>query len=101
VSSLSFPTTQRELLLQARGKRSQAAFAEELEVDRTCLSRYENEKLGAPTTVINHCLGAIAAQLQGAELSESPIDRALRHSRTVVRELEQAADSKKVRPATK
>jgi DNA-binding XRE family transcriptional regulator len=94
---VNFPTTQGELLRQARGERSQAEFALALEVDRTCLSRYENEKLGAPTSVLNHCLSAIAAQLQGGESTESPVDRALRHSRSVVRELEQAASSGKKR----
>ena len=97
MSSFPFPTTQGELLRQARGKRSQAEFALALKVDRTCLSRYENERLGAPTSVLNHCLSAIAAQVEAFESSESPIDRALRHGRSVVRELEQAASPDKKR----
>jgi hypothetical protein len=69
---------------------TQADFARVLKVSRSCLSRYESEQLGAPTSVINYCLGAIAAQLSGQAANESPLDRALRLSRDTTRQLEKA-----------
>jgi hypothetical protein len=92
--SFRFPTTQRELLTRVRGDRSQKEFAQLLEVDRTCLSRYETEKLGAPTSVINHCLRAIAAQ--AGEADADPVLRALMHTREAIRELEVAAGTPKI-----
>ncbi|WP_277937644.1 helix-turn-helix domain-containing protein, partial [Xanthomonas vesicatoria] len=62
-----FPTSQRELLVAARRGQSQAAFAKALGVDRSCLSRYENEKLGAPTQVLNFCLAQVAGQINSGE----------------------------------
>src|SRR2546427_3123093 len=53
MSIQTFPTRQSELIRQARGQRTQAEFAKLLGVDRSCLSRYEREQLGAPTSVIN------------------------------------------------
>lgn len=61
-----------------------------MKVDRTCLSRYESEKLGAPTSVVNYCLRAIAAQFCGMD-EEEPLERALRHARNAVQELEQVS----------
>jgi hypothetical protein len=68
---------------------SQTQFAKVLGVDRTCLSRYEGEKLGAPTSVLNYCLRAVAAQM-GKESpgQEQPLERVLRSARDVVAGLE-------------
>lgn len=85
--SASFPTSQRALLRAARGALSQAKFAEVLGVDRTCLSRYESEKLGAPTRVLNYCLAAVAASL--GEGASAPIDRAHYHVRNAALALEE------------
>lgn len=72
----------------ARGDRTKTAFAKILDVDRTCLSRYESEQLGAPTAVLNHCLRAIAAQHGSQGADATPVDRALQLTRDAVRELE-------------
>lgn len=85
-----FPTSQGELIKQARGSRTQAEFAKVLGVDRSCLSRYERELLGAPTTVINHCLCAIAAQMGGLLEETDPVRRALRLTIDATRELQAA-----------
>lgn len=69
---------------------SQADFARVLKVDRSCLSRYESERLGAPTSVLNHCLGAIAAQLDQA-INDDPIQKALHHTRSAMAALEAVA----------
>lgn len=81
----SLPTSQRELLLAARGSESQEAFARRLGIDRTCLSRYERERLGVPISVLNHCLRAIAGAEVRAEAS--PVDRALEHVRQAAQAL--------------
>lgn len=72
----------------ARGDMTKTAFAKELKVDRSCLSRYESEKLGAPTSVLNYCLRAIAARHGEPNPKASPTDRALQLTRNAVRELE-------------
>ncbi|MEO8313784.1 MAG: transcriptional regulator [Pseudomonadota bacterium] len=89
--TLSIPTSQGELIKRARGEKSQAAFAKELGVDRTCLSRYESEKLGAPTKVLNYCLRAIAAHAGQGDAGVRPIEQALQHVRQAVDCLERAA----------
>lgn len=89
--AVSFPTSQGELIKRARGEKSQAAFAKELGVDRTCLSRYESEKLGAPTGVLNYCLSAIAAHAGQDEAAVRPVDQALEHVRQAMTCLERAA----------
>jgi hypothetical protein len=86
-----FPTSQGELIRRARGAQTQTAFAKVLQVDRTCLSRYESERLGAPTAVINYCLRAIAAQVDNGQGGATPLAKALRLTRDAVRELETAA----------
>lgn len=91
-----FPTSQRELLRAARGELTQAAFAEKLGIDRSCLSRYESEKLGAPTSVINFCLAKLASTLNGAAPRKPGLEQALELARRTVDTLEQAA---RVRPA--
>lgn len=86
----TFPTSQGQLIKTARGLLNQKQFAAVLKVDRSCLSRYENEQLGAPTSVLNHCLRAVAASLAGGEEAISPVQRALEHVREAVSELESA-----------
>jgi hypothetical protein len=88
-----FPMSQGELIKRARGDKAQAAFAKELGVDRTCLSRYEREKLGAPTKVLNYCLRAIAAHAEQSEGSGHPVAQALEHVRHAVDFLERATQS--------
>jgi len=90
--SRNFPTSQGELIKFARGEKAQSAFAKELGVDRTCLSRYESEKLGAPTKVLNYCLRAIAAHM-GPSADGQPLQQALDHVRQAVDFLERAAKS--------
>lgn len=89
MKEIAFPTSQRELLVTARGQESQAAFAKRLGVDRTCLSRYESERLGAPVAVVNFCLRRISDQLQAGE--SSPIQEALALVRRAADKLERVA----------
>lgn len=84
----SFPTSQGELIKAVRGERTQAAFADEVGVNRTCLSRYEKETLGAPTKLLNYCLKAVAQQLGDEGASEVGLRKALRHMHRAVDELE-------------
>lgn len=86
-----FPTSQSELLRAARGRDTQAAFAERLGVTKSSLSRYENEKLGAPTNVLNYCLRAVANQLQDGH--PSAVEHALMLVRRAAQTLEGAADA--------
>ena len=88
--ALPFPISQGELIKRARGQKPQAAFAKELGVDRTCLSRYESEKLGAPTKVLNYCLRAIAAHMEQSSAGARPVEQALEHVRQAAEFLEQA-----------
>lgn len=83
---MPLPTSQRELIQAARGPLTKTEFARELGVDRTCLSRYESEKLGAPTSVLNFCLRAIAARQSTA--TDGDVERALIHARQAVAILE-------------
>jgi hypothetical protein len=87
MSSTSYPHSQKELLRLARGEATQKEFASRLKVDKSCLSRYEGEKLGAPVRVINDCLQIVAerlAQAPGPQLAE-----ALEHAKLTVKLLEQ------------
>jgi len=75
----------------ARGVQTQAQFAAALGVDRTCLSKYESEKLGAPASVISYCLRAIAPRdttLSG----ESVLRRALWSARQTLSTLEELSE---------
>jgi hypothetical protein len=83
------PLSQGELIRRARGTLTQTAFAKILEVDRSCLSRYESELLGAPTRVVNYCLRAIAAHA-GQGGSENTVDMALELARRTVDLLQRA-----------
>lgn len=89
MSEYLFPRTQSELIRAARGGLTQAAFARLLKVDRTCLSRYESEKLGAPTKVINFCLERVA-EMGDASLPSSDIERALALTKGAMQSLERA-----------
>lgn len=83
------PNSQGELIRTVRGKRSQSEFAKALGCDRSCLSRYESESLGVPTSVINYCLKAISSELsQQGGVGLLPIDVALQHAKEVVTALE-------------
>lgn len=82
------PSSQGELIRTVRGKRSQSEFAKTLGCDRSCLSRYENESLGAPTSVINYCLQAIAQEVPEQVAMGLPIDAAMRHAKEVIFALE-------------
>lgn len=87
------PQSQGELIRTVRGKRSQVAFAHELGCDRSCLSRYESELLGAPTSVINFCLKAISQEMRQPGAMGLPIDVALRNAKEVVTALERLKSS--------
>lgn len=93
-----FPVSQGELIRSARAEASQADFASRLGVDRSCLSRYENEVLGAPTAVLNTCLKMVAEKLSGKRAPGTEVERALLHARQAVAELEVAARAANTRP---
>lgn len=84
----TFPQSQSELIRTARGTRSQVEFSRLLHCDRSCLSRYEAESLGAPPHVITQCLQIVAAQMATSDKSLRPFGRALTHARQAVAELE-------------
>ena len=83
-----YPTSQGELIRAARGSRTQAEFAKLLRCDRSCLSRYEREQLGAPPMVINLCLRIVASSMASAEVGSNAYARVLQQARRVVAELE-------------
>jgi hypothetical protein len=84
----TFPQSQSELIRSARGTRSQVEFSRLLHCDRSCLSRYEAESLGAPPHVITQCLQIVAALMATSDKSLRPFGRALTHARQAVAELE-------------
>jgi hypothetical protein len=88
------PRSQGDLIRRARGQRTKTAFAKELGVDRTCLTRYENEQLGAPTRVLNFCLSAIAAHSNKPASSGDGLEAALALARQMVNALEEAQASR-------
>lgn len=83
-----FPTSQGQLIRLARDVKTQAQFAHELGCDRSCLSRYESEALGAPTSVINQCLRLVAAQREKSEATSGELSQALTTARQLVVTLE-------------
>lgn len=83
-----YPTSQSELIRVARGTRTQAEFAKLLGCDRSCLSRYEREQLGAPPSVISTCLDIVARLMRTNGEKQRPYERALLQARRVVAELE-------------
>ena len=99
MSFANFPVRQGELIRLARGLATQAEFAKRLGVDRSCLSRYESEALGAPTTVINYCLRAIVGLKPENSSSATELQRALSHARQAVAELEAATQAERRKSA--
>lgn len=91
-SFTKFPESQGELIKWARGTKSQAEFARDLCIDRTCLSRYETEKLGAPTTLINHCLRKLGHKLAVSSDRTSSLEQSLAQARSLVGSLERAIE---------
>ena len=85
---VQFPTSQGDLLKAARGRETQAAFAEKLGINKTSWSRYESEKLGAPIDVLNYCLKAVAERFQDGNMSA--VEQALALVRRAAHTLEQA-----------
>ncbi len=85
---VQFPTSQGDLLKAARGRETQAAFAERLGINKTSWSRYESEKIGAPIEVLNYCLKAVADRLQDGNMSA--VEQALALVRRAAHTLEQA-----------
>ncbi len=90
VDDFEFPRSQSELIRAARAEATQVAFAKMLRVDRSCLSRYESEALGAPTSVLNHCLKVIAERAAAGSAPVTDVQRALRYANKVVAALEAA-----------
>ena len=85
---MEFPDTQGKLIRTARAERTQAQFAQVLSVDRSCLSRYEQGSLGAPTAVIDFCLSDLARRISVEAGQIWPIEQALVRARETVEELE-------------
>lgn len=98
--SLNYPRRQSELLKAARGVRTQRAFASELGVGPTALSKYEAERLGAPVKVLNQCLAIVASTHAGGVTSATPLERALKHAESVVAELKAAGSAPTSRRAS-
>lgn len=67
----------------ARGARTQRAFADLLGVEKSCLSRYESGKLGAPVVVINQCLALVADACDTHGTTRDVVE-ALRHAKLTV-----------------
>lgn len=84
---IDLPLSQGALIRRIRGDRTQAEFAKLLEVERSSLSRYESESLGAPTSVLNYCLKRLPKNL-GMEGQTGPLRDALKQARATVKALE-------------
>lgn len=82
------PRTQGELIRWARGKSTQVEFAAAHGVAKSSLSRYEAEKLGAPTRLINDCLSQLAEFLVANPGAADGIKAALDNARRTVTLLE-------------
>jgi len=82
------PDSQGQLIRWARGDSTQAEFAAAHGINKSCLSRYESEKLGAPTRLINSCLKRLAEELSGRSHTESALEGALENARRAVTLLE-------------
>jgi hypothetical protein len=85
------PRTQGELIRWARGTSTQAEFAVAHGVHKSALSRYESEKLGAPTRLINDCLSQLAEFLMANPGAADGIKGALDNARKTVTLLESLA----------
>lgn len=73
----------------ARGDATQADFAALAGVNKSSLSRYETEKLGAPTRLINYCLARLAEAVSEHSHTESPLESALENAKRTVQLLEE------------
>lgn len=82
------PRTQGELIRWARGKSTQAEFAAAHGVNKSSLSRFEAEKAGAPTHLINDCLSQLADFLMANPGTTDGIQSALDNARKTVSVLE-------------
>jgi hypothetical protein len=82
------PKSQGELIRWARGESSQVEFAAAHRVAKSSLSRYESEKLGAPTRLINDCLRQLAEFLLANPQAADGIKSALENARKTVSVLE-------------
>jgi hypothetical protein len=82
------PRTQGELIRWARGKNTQAEFAAAHGVNKSSLSRFEAEKAGAPTHLINDCLSLLADFLMANPGAGGGIQGALDNARKTVSLLE-------------
>jgi hypothetical protein len=82
------PRTQGELIRWARGKRTQAEFAAAHGVNKSSLSRFEAEKAGAPTRLINDCLSLFADFLMANPGAADGLKGALDNARKTVTLLE-------------
>lgn len=78
------PRSQGELLRWARGDSTQAEFAAATGVHKSTLSRYESEKLGAPTRLINYCLERLADAISEQSHTEGGLEGALDNARRTV-----------------
>jgi hypothetical protein len=82
------PRTQGELIRWARGKSTQAEFAAAHRVNKSSLSRFEAEKAGAPTHLINDCLSLLADFLAANPGAADGLKGALDNARKTVTLLE-------------
>lgn len=82
------PRSQGQLLRWARGALTQAEFAALTGVNKSTLSRYESEKLGAPTHLINYCLARLAELVSDHSHSDAGLEGALDNARRTVAMLE-------------
>ena len=89
ISKMFPPKSQGELIRWARGETTQADFAAAHGVNKSCLSRYESEKLGAPTHLINACLKQLADSVSGRSHSSDGLEGALDNARRTVALLEE------------
>lgn len=100
--TFTVPRSQGELIRKVRAQRTQMEFAQTLGVERSCLSRYESEALGAPASVINYCLNELAEAAEMSVNQNWPIDQALQYAKATVQALERigvhAASNSSVTP---
>lgn len=85
------PQSQGELIRWARGKMTQTEFAAARGIDKSCLSRYEAEKLGAPTKLINYCLKELASSALTESQARDELGGALENAKRTVALLERLA----------
>ncbi|HDR9485285.1 TPA: XRE family transcriptional regulator [Burkholderia aenigmatica] len=88
---MQLPQSQGELIRWARGERTQAEFAAAHGIDKSCLSRYEAEKLGAPTKLINYCLRQLASAALTEPQGHDDLSGALENAKRTVALLERLA----------